>query len=67
MFEQVINEIKRYDRIVIHRHQNPDGDALGSQIGLKHILRENYPEKEIYMVGDPLGPFNAGIEVLQLQ
>lgn len=53
MFEQVINEIKQYDRIVIHRHQNPDGDALGSQIGLKHILRENYPEKQIYMVGDP--------------
>ena len=53
MFEQVIKEIGRYDRIVIHRHQNPDGDALGSQIGLKHILRENYPEKEIYMVGDP--------------
>ena len=53
MFEQVINEIERYDRIVIHRHQNPDGDALGSQIGLKHILRENYSEKEIYMVGDP--------------
>jgi len=53
MFEQVIKEIGRYDRIVIHRHQNPDGDALGSQIGLKHILRENYPEKEIYAVGDP--------------
>ncbi|MBQ6875757.1 MAG: bifunctional oligoribonuclease/PAP phosphatase NrnA [Lachnospiraceae bacterium] len=53
MFEQVIKEIGRYDRIVIHRHQNPDGDALGSQIGLKHILRENYLEKEIYMVGDP--------------
>ena len=53
MFEQVLKEIGRYDRIVIHRHQNPDGDALGSQIGLKHILRENYPEKEIYAVGDP--------------
>ena len=53
MFEQVINEIERFNRIVIHRHQNPDGDALGSQIGLKHLLRENYPEKEIYMVGDP--------------
>ena len=53
MFEQVINEIERYDCIVIHRHQNPDGDALGSQIGLKHILKENYPQKQIYMVGDP--------------
>ncbi len=53
MFEQVIEQIKQYDRIIIHRHQNPDGDALGSQIGLKHIIKENYPEKQVYAVGDP--------------
>ena len=52
MFEQVLQEIRAHDRIIIHRHTNPDGDALGSQIGLKHILRENFPEKEIYTVGD---------------
>ena len=52
MFEQLINAIKEYDRIIIHRHSNPDGDALGSQIGLKNILKENFPEKEIYVVGD---------------
>ena len=33
-------------------HENPDGDALGSQIGLATLLRENYPEKKIYIVGD---------------
>ena len=52
MFEKVLDAIKRYDRIIIHRHSNPDGDALGSQIGLKNILCENFPEKEIYIVGD---------------
>ena len=52
MFEQVIEEIKKYDRIIIHRHSKPDGDALGSQIGLKHILLDNFPEKEVFTVGD---------------
>lgn len=52
MFESVLQEILAYNRIIIHRHTNPDGDALGSQIGLKHILTANFPEKEIYAVGD---------------
>lgn len=52
MFEQLIEAIKKYDRIIIHRHSNPDGDALGSQIGLKNIIKENFPDKEVYAVGD---------------
>ena len=52
MFEKIIELIEKYDKIIIHRHTNPDGDALGSQIGLKHIIKENYPEKTIYVVGD---------------
>ena len=52
MFEKVLETIKEFDTIIIHRHSNPDGDALGSQIGLKNILTENFPEKKIYVVGD---------------
>ena len=52
MYQQILNKIKEYNRIIIHRHSKPDGDAMGSQIGLKHILKENFPEKEIYVVGD---------------
>ena len=52
MFEQVLQEIIKYDTIIIHRHNKPDGDALGSQIGLKHIIRENFPHKQVYTVGD---------------
>ena len=52
MFKTILDEIKKYKKIIIHRHSKPDGDALGSQIGLKLILEKNFPEKEIYVVGD---------------
>ncbi len=58
MFEQILESIRHADRIIIHRHKNPDGDALGSQIGLKHILKENFPGKEIYAVGDEAGRYS---------
>ena len=57
MFEQVLSKIEEYGTIIIHRHSSPDGDALGSQIGLKHILRENYPDKRVLMVGDDAGRY----------
>lgn len=52
MFKKAKKLIEKYDTIVIHRHSNPDGDALGSQIGLREIIRENYPDKTVYIVGD---------------
>ena len=57
MFEQIKTVIERFDRIIIHRHSRPDGDAMGSQIGLRELLRHNYPEKEILAVGDSTGFF----------
>ncbi len=57
MYQNILNEIKQYDRIIIHRHSKPDGDAIGSQIGLKHIIKENFPEKEVYVVGDHAGHY----------
>ena len=57
MFEKVLEKIQAADTIVLHRHTNPDGDALGSQIGLKHIILENYPEKKVLMVGDEAGRY----------
>ena len=52
MFEQILQAIKEYPTIIIHRHYNPDGDAMGSQIGLKCLIQENFPEKKVYAVGD---------------
>ena len=52
MFEQILACIESYDTIIIHRHKKPDGDALGSQIGLKNLIKENYPQKRVLCVGD---------------
>lgn len=62
MFEQALEAIKQYDTIIIHRHSFPDGDALGSQIGMATLLRDNFPEKKVYAVGDPTTrlPFMEG-------
>ncbi len=52
MFQAILQLIEQYDTIILHRHNKPDGDAMGSQIGMKHILMENFPEKTVYAVGD---------------
>lgn len=57
MFESLLLLIDAHDTIILHRHKNPDGDALGSQIGLKHIILENFPEKKVYMAGDAAGRY----------
>ena len=49
--EEILTQIKRYDTIIIHRHQRPDPDAYGSQLGLKAILQASFPKKKIYAVG----------------
>ena len=52
MFNDALKLIQQYNRIIIHRHSYPDGDALGSQKGLAWLLKDNFPNKEIYVVGD---------------
>ena len=68
MFQEVLNCVREFDRIIIHRHNRPDGDAMGSQIGLKNVLLENFPEKEIFAVGDDGGFFSfmEGAEMDQI-
>ncbi len=58
MFEHILAQIQKADTILIHRHKNPDGDALGSQLGLKYILQDNFPGKTIYAVGDDAGRYS---------
>ncbi|MGQ2375082.1 DHH family phosphoesterase [Companilactobacillus zhachilii] len=51
MIEEILKTIEHYQKIIIIRHQNPDPDAIGSQIGLKTILQEAFPNKKIYAAG----------------
>ncbi len=52
--EKILQAIKNYDTIIIHRHKRPDPDALGSQVGLAELLRYNFPNKAVYQVGGPI-------------
>ena len=45
-------KIEEFDTIVIFRHQSPDFDAFGSQLGLKTWILDNYPNKKVYAVGN---------------
>ena len=58
MFEAVLEEIRKADTIIIHRHKAPDGDAIGSQVGLMHLLLDNFPHKKIRIVGEPASRFS---------
>lgn len=49
--QEIIQEIMKYKRIMIHGHTRPDGDCIGSQIGLRSILKNSFPDKEIYAIG----------------
>lgn len=51
-FEDALREIQAAQRIIIHRHSRPDGDAYGSQLGFYLLVKANFPDKEVYMVGD---------------
>ena len=44
--------IREYDRIAIFRHIMPDYDALGTQMGLYHFIKDNFPNKEVKVFGD---------------
>lgn len=58
MISKAFDAIKKYDVIVIHRHSSPDGDAMGSQIGLKKLIEHNFPDKRVYAVGDDARRFS---------
>lgn len=51
MKEKILETIKEYETIIIHRHVRPDPDAYGSQGGLAEILKTSFPDKKIYTVG----------------
>lgn len=50
--KQILNKIKEYNKIIIHSHIRPDGDAIGSQYGLMYLIKNSFPEKEVYLTGD---------------
>ena len=55
----ILDKIREYDRIILFRHQRPDGDAIGATKGLCEILRLTYPEKEIVVLNTDFSDYVA--------
>lgn len=53
LFKKVYKQIKKYNTIVLARHIGADPDALGSTFGLKEIILNTFPNKKVYVVGQP--------------
>ncbi|WP_027964260.1 DHH family phosphoesterase [Halalkalibacillus halophilus] len=51
MKKEIIEAIQEFETIILHRHVRPDPDAYGSQVGLAEILKETYPQKQVYLAG----------------
>lgn len=57
MYKKILEKIKEYNRIIIHHHIRPDGDCIGSQMGLKYLIKESFPNKEVFAVGGDVPPY----------
>lgn len=49
--EKLYQLIEANSQIIIHRHQRPDPDAIGSQLGLKTLIQERFPNKKVLAAG----------------
>jgi phosphoesterase RecJ-like protein len=48
---EILNLIKQAKTIIIQRHQRPDPDAIGSQLGLAEIIKASFPAKKVLAPG----------------
>ena len=58
----ILEKIRQYDKIVIARHERPDGDAIGSSHGLAEILRLSFPDKKIIVSNQDCSEYLAFLE-----
>lgn len=57
IYRKIYREVKRYPTIVIARHIGADPDALGSQFALRDLIKDIFPKKSVYAVGNPSNRF----------
>lgn len=50
-YKVIYKQIKKYDSIVIARHVRVDPDALASELALKEVILNTFPDKKVYAIG----------------
>lgn len=57
VYRKIFKEVKKYPIIVIARHIGADPDALGSQFALRDLIKNKFPKKQVYVIGNPSNRF----------
>lgn len=52
MFEEIIELLKENDDFAIVSHTSPDGDSMGSMLGLHNFLKETGKHSDVFVDGD---------------
>lgn len=52
LLKEIHDTIIEFETIYIFPHNRPDGDAMGTAYGLKHMLDATYPNKKVTVVGE---------------
>lgn len=53
----IIDKIRNYENISLFFHERPDFDALGSCFALREYIKDNFPSKNVKIIGlDSLSP-----------
>ena len=55
----IYEKLKAYDRILLFRHVRVDGDCMGATKGLKDIIRQTWPDKEVFIIDDERSDYLA--------
>jgi phosphoesterase RecJ-like protein len=72
VYKDIFNVIKEYNNIVIARHVGVDYDAMASSMALKESIKETFPEKNVFVIGNGsvkvnfLGHLDKGIDFDQI-
>lgn len=52
ILQSIYDHIRDADCIMLFRHIRVDGDCVGATKGLKEIIRQTWPEKQVYLIDD---------------
>ena len=52
LMTQIYEKLQAYDRILLFRHVRVDGDCVGATKGMKDIIQQTWPNKEVFIIDD---------------
>ena len=50
--DQIVEELRQADKLLLTTHENPDGDALGSLLGMQELLTQLGKDSLMFMAAD---------------